>query len=171
MQRFLALFLILTMVVIGTVAQARPATPPSPPAAETSTLPVKFFSFELGMPIGYNLANGALVSGRHFGIGFPLTDSLELAVVSRSLAAGAAPVLHNAIRVSYSFIQMMGASIFLGQAGANPGAGLGLYMTLLPEKNAAGLGTALRLRLDYAFDTTNVGGGSILLTTAFLFGM
>lgn len=171
MKRTLAFFLVLSIAVYGAFGQARPASPSPAPTVDPSVQPVKFFSFELGMPIGYRLADGALVSGRHFGIGFPLTDSLELAIVSRAIGSGAALTQNNAIRVSYSFLQMLGASIFLGQAGANPGAGLGLYTTLLPEKSAAGLGTALRLRLDYAFDTTNVGGGSILLTTAFLFGM
>jgi hypothetical protein len=161
-RTILALALALTLVM-GVAAQGA--------AAATAPQGIRLFGLELGMPLGYRLADGAIVSGKAFGIHIPISDSFQVGISSMGIGAGAALTANNSIRLSYTFIPLLGASIYLGQSGANPGAGLGLFSTVLQNASAAGLGTALRLRIDYIFDTTNVAGGSVLFSTAVLFGI
>jgi hypothetical protein len=121
------------------------------------------------VPIGYRLSDGALVSGRAFGITIPLTDSFQVGVSSLYIGSGALTA-NNAFRLTYSFLPLWGASLYVGMSGPTPGRA---WARTIPYGRAAprDSGRPLRLRLDYIFDTTDVAGGSILFSTTFLFGM
>lgn len=172
MKRTVLLIALCAIALTGAIAQAaRPAGAPAAAEAVKQPEAIRFFALELGLPLGYRLSDGAIVSGRNFGISIPVAEGFQVGVANLSIGSGAALTANNMIQLSYTFIPLLGASIYLGRSGANPGAGLGLYSTVLESTSAAGLGTALRLRIDYIFDTTAVAGGSVLFSTSVLFGI
>lgn len=130
----------------------------------------QLFSIELGLPIGYRLSDGSLVSGRAFGLNITVADSFLVGISSTQIGTGALTA-YNALRLSYTIMPLLGTSIFIGKTATGAAAGLGFYSTIAQGRNAAGLGTGLRLRVDYLFENTDIAGGSVLFTTAILFGM
>ncbi len=165
MERRLVCLVVFALVAwVGVAAQA--AVPAASPSVET-----KLLSLELGLPIGYRLSDGALVSGRSFALGIAVADNFSVGISSTQIGTTAPLTAYNALRLSYTILPYLGASIYVGQAGANTAAGLGIYTTLVPVKTLAGLSTSLRLKIDYLFDTTAMSGGSVVFTTAMLFGI
>lgn len=138
---------------------------------QTSSSEPRLLSIELGLPVGYKVSSSAVVSGSAFGLSIPVSDNFSVGIASTQIGTTAPLTAFNTLRLSYTVIPMLGASIFIGQSGANVGGGLGLYSTLAQGKSAAGLVSALRLRIDYLFDTTAMTGGSVVFTTAVVFGI
>lgn len=158
------------LIIIAAVTVSSLAAQAAPALAGTTGADARLFSLELGLPIGFSLSDGALVSGRAFGLNVAVTDTFLVGIASTQIG-NVALTAYNTFRLSYTIMPLLGASVFIGQAGANAGAGLGLYSTLIQGRNSSGLGTGLRLRIDYLFDTTNLAGGSVVFTTAILFGI
>lgn len=155
--------LILLTAVFSASAQGAAAAP--------AATDLKFLTLELGLPLGYRLSDGALVAGRAFGLNVAVADNFFVGFSTTQIGTTAPLTNYNALRLSYTIMPLLGTSVFVGQAGANTAAGLGLFTTLLQSKSTSGLGAALRLRIDYFFDTTAMAGGSVLFTTAILFGV
>lgn len=163
MKKLLITILALALLLPCAFAQAVPASAGVGADAQ-------LFSLELGLPIGYRLSDGALVAGRAFGLNITVADNFLVGISSTQIGAGTLTA-YNALRLSYTIMPLLGTSVFIGQAGANTAAGLGFYSTIAQGRNTAGLGTGLRLRVDYLFDTANLAGGSVVFTTSVLFGM
>lgn len=156
---------VLMLLALALSAQAQGAAP-------SATGPdTKFLTLELGLPMGYRLSDGALVSGRAFGLNVAVADNFFVGIATTQIGTTAPLTNYNTLRMSYTILPLLGTSVFIGQAGTNTAAGLGFFSTLLQSRNTAGLGTALRLRIDYLFDTTALSGGSVVFTTAILFGI
>ena len=152
-------------------AQAGKAAGLEPAQAAQVAGDMKFLTLELGLPLGYRLSDGALVSGRAFALGVAVADNFTVGISTTQIGTTAPLTAYNALRLSYTIMPLLGTSLSIGQAGANASAGIGFYSTLLQTKNSAGLNTGLRLKIDYLFDTTAMSGGSIVFSTAILFGI
>ena len=163
MKKLMIVFLALAVLLPAAFAQA--------PSATGAGADAQLFSIELGLPIGYRLTDGALVAGRAFGLNIAVADNFLVGISSTQIGSVAPLTAYNTLRLSYTIMPLLGTSIFIGQAGANTAAGLGFYSTIAQGRNAAGLGTGLRLRVDYLFDTANLSGGSVVFTTSVLFGV
>jgi hypothetical protein len=158
---------VLLLVLFGALSLSAQSVGPAPGAAGVEA---KFLTLELGLPLGYRLSDGAMVSGRAFALSVAVADNFSVGISTTQIGTTALTA-YNALRLSYTVIPLLGTSVFVGQAGANTAAGLGFYSTIVQSKSAAGLGTGIRLRIDYLFDTTALSGGSVVFTTAILFGI
>jgi hypothetical protein len=165
-----SIVLVLLFALLGCAALGAQAVGPVPGAPKES-LEAKFLTLELGLPLGYRLSDGALISGRAFGLGVAVADNFSVGIATTQIGAAAPLTAYNVLRLSYTVMPFLGTSVCIGQAGANTAAGLGFYSTLAQSKNASGLGTGLRLRIDYLFDTANLAGGSVVFSTSVIFGI
>jgi hypothetical protein len=164
MKRLIIAAAIAALAVSGLAAQTAAA-------AATAGADARLFSIELGLPVGYRISDGAVVSGRAFGVNIAVSDSFLVGIASTQVGSALPLTAYNTLRLSYSIMPMLGASLFVGQAGALTVAGIGLYSTIVQSRNTAGLGTGLRLRVDYLFDVAAITGGSVVFTTSVLFGI
>lgn len=165
--------LTLTMVFVGTLsvfAQSGAAASKAPPPAAEGFNP-QFLTLELGLPLGYSLADGSLIAGRAFALSIAIADKFSVGIATTQVGTVAPLTNYKLFTLSYGIIPLLGTTLSIGQAGANVGAGLGFYSTLLETKSLNGLSTALRLKIDYLFDTGNVAAGSIVFTTGIVFGI
>ena len=164
MKKLIITVLALAILLPCTFAQA-------PAAGAGVGADAQLFSIELGLPIGYRLSDGALVSGRAFGLNITVADNFLVGFSSTQIGSTATPTAYNALRLSYTIMPLLGTSIFIGRTATSTAAGLGFYSTIAQSRNAAGLGTGLRLRVDYFFESTDLAAGSVVFTTSVLFGM
>lgn len=165
--------LIITVLALAILLPCTFAQVPAAGAGAGVGADAQLFSIELGLPIGYRISDGALVSGRAFGLNIAVADNFLVGISSTQIGTAAPLTAYNTLRLSYTIMPLLGTSIFIGKVGTTTttAAGLGFYSTIAQGRNAAGLGTGLRLRVDYLFDTADLAGGSVLFTTSVLFGM
>jgi hypothetical protein len=166
MKRIAIAVAVAVIAAAGIAAQVQ-----SPATTAQGGADARLFSLELGLPVGYRLSDGALVSGRAFGLNIAVSDSFLVGIASTQVGSALPLTAYNTLRLSYTIMPLLGASVFIGQAGTATSAGLGLYSTIFQARNSAGLGTGLRLRVDYLFDITAISGGSAVFTTSILFGI
>jgi hypothetical protein len=151
-----------------------------PVAAQDFTSPkAQFISFNLGVPIGYNINTEKFAAGRNLGIDFAIIDNLRIGYDHVYIAnedPASPPVegrsTYNLLRIAYSFTDTFGAAVSFGShtnaATAPvtvPAVGLGVYGDLFQNRSSIGFTYGFRLRVDYLARTEDFGKG------AFLFGI
>jgi hypothetical protein len=157
-SKFIVTLLALALVAaVGVSAQSLPA------AGNTDG---RLFSIDLGMATGYSLAADAPIVGRTFGVNFTVSENL--AVGFANTVAGSD---YNLFRLGYYLTPAIGFNVYVGSVGANVATGAGAFFNLLKTKSDATFVSALKLRLEYLFDTTGAGEGDIVLAVASSIGL
>ncbi|MCL2442422.1 MAG: hypothetical protein FWD13_03035 [Treponema sp.] len=122
----------------------------------------QFFTFNIGVPVGFDIGTNSVVAGTNFGISFVVAEKFE---VGFDHFMGL-----NFVRVAFSFSDILGAAI--GYGGIGPNAIIGVYGTFFQARAANGIAYNLGVRLDYMADTSNFSsGGNILVTFRTSFGI
>ncbi len=158
-------------------AQAAQATQSAQVAQPAQAVPVvaaptdsKIFSLDLGMVGGYGVKANSPFVGRSFGINFTVADSLVLGFANISTAH-----IYNLARLGYSLSPALAINVYVGNddnpAGATAG-GIGASLNILKSKSETGFSTALKLRIEYLFDTTaGIAGGDLLVAVCTAIGL
>lgn len=181
-KRFVACIASLLVAAAGLSAQQRspvapvaPTAPTAPVAPSRATKPAngspegKIFAFDLGVACGYGLDAGDFVAGRSFGIGFTVADNIAV-----GFSSTAASFTYSFFRASYYLTPAIGFNLYVGSDdnAASPAFGLGAAYTFLRNPSETGLATALKLRLEYLFDTSaGVDSGDIILAVGTSLGL
>jgi hypothetical protein len=151
----------------------------------SSTAP-QFFSFDLGAGVGYALDDkheSQLKGITAIGFKVAVIDSLEVGVdVLSTLGAAALPAFAG-LRIGYRFTPALGVAIGLGQAAVldatannnnpdpKPGISLGVFYDIFAKRSTNGIATALKVRVDYVTETSDVAKGARLFTPVFTLGL
>ncbi len=129
---------------------------------------------EVGMVAGYRLSDNAIVSGQNFSLNITVSEKVQVGFNSLSIA-GATPVVTNDyafLKISYFMSPKLGLNILAGTDGTNPATGAGIFYNILEDKDAEGISTAFKLRIDYVFDSVaGPAAGSVALGLSASFGL
>jgi hypothetical protein len=147
-------------------------------AADAGTVPPsntdgRYVSFDLGMVAGINIAANAARVGRTFGINFTLSDSMTAGIVSTTAGTNN----YTLMKLAYFLTPALGLSVYVGTdvAGAAApatGGGAGLFYNVVRSQPGTGLATALKLRLEYLFDTgAGLANGDVVLSVGSSIGL
>lgn len=143
------------------------ASVPGTPAVE-----LKIFGLEAGMTAGYDLAAGELAGGTAFALAFILGDNLSAAFQASTITpSGGTAIPYGFLRFSYHLNSLLGFSIYTGGNGADPAAGLGIFLNILRSTPPVGISSAYRLRLEYLFPIEDVAGGTVALSAVMSLGI
>jgi hypothetical protein len=148
----------------------------------------QFFSFDLGAGAGYAL-DGDLPS-QSVGVtavGFKVSviDDLDVGVdvlstIETSATGNSKGPAFVGVRVGYRFTPALGVAIGVGKSvvqarsstpAAEPGISLGVFYDLFANRSSNGIATALKVRVDYVTETSDVGKGVLLFTPACTIGL
>jgi hypothetical protein len=147
-------------------------------AADAGSVPAfntdgRYISFDLGMVAGINIAANAARVGRTFGMNFTLSDSMSAGIMSTTAGANS----YTLMKLAYFLTPALGLSVYVGAnaAGAAPpatGGGAGVFYNVAKSQPGSGLSTALKLRLEYLFDTSaGLTNGDIVLSVGSSIGL
>ena len=129
---------------------------------------------EVGMTAGYRLSDSAIVSGQNFSLNMTVSEKVQIGFNALSVS-GATPVITNSyafLKISYFMSPKLGLNILAGTDGINPASGAGIFFNILEDKDPEGISTALKLRIDYVFDTTTgPAEGSVVMGLSGSFGL
>ncbi len=111
----------------------------------------RYFAVDLGMVAGYSLNTNVPTVGRSFGLNFIVSDNVAVGFYNTI----ASTTTYNLLRFGYYFTPALAFNVYVGSdaAGANTAAGLGAAFALLKTRSDTSLSSALKLRLEYLFDT------------------
>jgi hypothetical protein len=62
-------------------------------------------------------------------------------------------------------------TLYVSTPAAQPGISLGMFFDLFAKRSVRGIATALRVRVDYVAETSDIGKGLLLFTPAFTIGL
>ena len=122
-----------------------------------------------GLKIGPN----TITVGRAFGLAFAVSDNLSVGFYSMVPSTTS----YNLVMLSYFLNPILGFSIAVGAdtvgvAAANTAAGAGMFVNIARSRSDTGLSTALKLRLEYLFDTAlGLTNGDVVLSVGASFGI
>jgi hypothetical protein len=168
--------LALSLVLTGTAVFAQNTS-----GLDFSSTAPQFFSFDLGAGVGFALddtLDSQLIGVTVVGFKVAVIDSLEVGVDVMSSGVASAPSAFTGLRIAYRFTPVLGAAIGIGQAAvqkttasAAPGISLGVFYDLFASRSANGIATALKVRVDYVAETSDVAKGALLFTPVFTLGL
>ena len=144
-----------------------------PVAAQSTGNAAEFISFNLGVPLGYDLTAETFDAGYNFGISFVVLNNLSVGydrvLVNNNTAIARS---FDTLRMAYSFLPILGAAVSFGtEGGAVPAIGLGVFSNIIQSTTTQGIKYGLNLRIEYLTNTDDFGGGAILFTTGIKFGI
>jgi hypothetical protein len=123
----------------------------APAAGSVGNADARIFAVDLGMVAGYSLNAKAPTVGRSFGLNFIVSDNVAVGFYNTIATA----TTYNLLKFGYYFSPALAFNLYVGSdaAGANTAAGLGASFALLKTRSDTALSSALKLRLEYLFDT------------------
>jgi hypothetical protein len=155
-----------------------------PAAAQDFTSPkAQFISFNLGVPVGYNINTERFAAGRNLGLDFAIIDNLRIGYDHVFIAneVTGTPAndnsAYNLLRIAYSFTDTFGAAVSFGSHTTTVGpatvaaVGLGAYGDLFQNRSSVGFTYGLRIRIDYLARTADFGKGALLFGIGANFGI
>ena len=157
--------IVLTLLILVCVFLA-------PVAAQDNGRAPEFFSFNLGVPLGFDLGVEEFAAGYNFTVSFAILDNFSVGYDFISVEnGGAAAREFNSLRLGFLFNQNLGAAVSIGNEGTNSALGLGLFTNLSRSTTAQGIKSSLYMRIDYFATLDDFGDGALLFATGISFGI
>jgi hypothetical protein len=180
MKKIVVLFLLAALMVLPAIAQEAEQAPPPAEAAPTAApaaAPYRFFSFGIGVPLGYDIGREKVDAGYTLDLDINVIDSLIVGLTRTTInneSIGATPLTYTGLKVGYRFTPSLGATLSIGSIAGTPSeaaVSLGGFADLASGQAASGLVHTFKVKLEYLAEIDSFADGHILVSLGASFGL